>query len=583
MNPKIFKKLACILNKKEQKRIVGLGVLVLIGGLLEMLGVSMIIPLAQAVMDTERMQQNKYVKWVCDLLHIEDMNVFTILLLIAVILVFVIKNGYLLFLAYIQAKFVNSNQHKAGSYMLEEYLNRPYEFYLNADIPTIFRILDGDIPKVFQLLFSLIRMVTELVVAVCLFVLLMILDPMMTLLLLALFLVMTVIVVKVLKPVLNKIGEENQEVQSVAGRWRTKAVYGIKDVKVLGRESFFASFYEKHTKRGMELTVKYSVLNNMPRTIIETVCIAGVLGYLAICIAMGGDVKEQLTSIVAFAVAAFRLMPSMNRINTYMTDIAFFEPSLNYVYDHVDFTKYKENGKYVSTPPENPEPVKVDADIVLKDISYTYPNTDKKILDHANMVIPYGKSIGVVGPSGAGKSTVIDIFLGLLQAQEGSICCGKRNVMDNYPSWLGNIGYIPQAIYLSDDSIRDNIAFGVEKDKIDDARVWEVLEEAQMKKFVEALPEGLDTSTGDRGVRISGGERQRLGIARALYHDPDILVFDEATSALDNATEEAVMEAINSFHGRKTMVIIAHRLNTIEKCDVIYRVENGKIMEQKKG
>lgn len=582
MNPKIFKKLSCILNKKEQKRIVGLGVLVLIGGLLEMLGVSMIIPLAEAVMDTERMRQNQYVMWVCDLFHIKDMNVFTILLLVAVILVFVIKNLYLLLLAYVQAKFVNSNQHKAGSYMLEEYLNRPYEFYLNADIPTIFRILDGDIPKVFQLLFSLIRMVTELVVAVCLFVLLLVLDPRMTLLLLVLFLLMTFIVVKVLKPVLNKIGEENQEVQSVAGRWRTKAVYGIKDVKVLGRESFFASFYKKHTRRGMELTVKYSVLNNMPRTVIETVCIASVLGYLAICIATGGDVKGQLTSIVAFAVAAFRLMPSMNRINTYMTDIAFFEPSLNYVYEHVDFTKYKENGKYVCTPPENPKPVQVDGDVVMKDITYTYPNTDKKILEHANMVIPYGKSVGVVGPSGAGKSTVIDIFLGLLRAQEGNILCGERNVMDNYPSWLGNIGYIPQAIYLSDDSIRDNIAFGVEKDKIDDARVWEVLEEAQMKKFVEALPEGLDTSTGDRGVRISGGERQRLGIARALYHDPDILVFDEATSALDNATEQAVMEAINSFHGKKTMVIIAHRLNTIEKCDVIYRVENGQITLQEK-
>ena len=292
---------------------------------------------------------------------------------------------------------------------------------------------------------------------------------------------------------------------------------------------------------------------------------------------------EQLTSIVAFAVAAIRLMPSMNRINTYLTDIAFYEPSLNYVYEHVDFTNYKENGKYVSSPPENPKPVKVDTDIILKDITYSYPNTDKKILNYANMVIPYGKSVGVVGPSGAGKSTVIDIFLGLLRAQGGSICCGDRNVMDNYPSWLSNIGYIPQAIYLSDDSIRDNIAFGVEKDKIDDARIWEVLEEAQMKKFVEALPEGLDTSTGDRGVRISGGERQRLGIARALYHDPDILVFDEATSALDNATEKAVLEAINSFHGRKTMVIIAHRLNTIEKCDVIYRVENGKIVEQKKG
>ena len=317
---------------------VGLGILILVGGLLEMLGVSMILPLVSAITNLEGVGRNKYVQWICATLHIEDMNLFVVLLLIAVILVFVVKNTYLLFLSYVQAKFVNSNQHRAGSYMLEEYLNRPYEFYLDADIPTIFRILDGDIPKVFQLLLSLIRMITEIVVAVCLFVLLLIIDIKMTLLLLGLSLAMTLIVVMVLKPRLNRIGEENQEVQSIVGRWRTKAVYGIKDVKVLGRESFFASFYDKYTQRGMELTVKYSVLNGVPRTIIETVIIAGVLGYLAFCIATGGDVAEQLTSIVAFAVAAIRLMPSMNRINTYLTDIAFYEPSLNYVYEHVDFT-----------------------------------------------------------------------------------------------------------------------------------------------------------------------------------------------------------------------------------------------------
>lgn len=582
MSPDIIRKLLCILNKKQQKRIIGLGILVLIGGLLETLGVGIMLPLVNAIMDKEGMSQNKYVQMICSIMHIEDMDEFVILLLIAVIIIFVVKNAYLLFLSYVQAKFVNSNQHRAGSYMLEEYLNRPYEFYLDADIPTIFRILDGDIPKVFQLLFSLIRMVTELVVAACLFVVVLIIDVKMTLVIMALLLIMTFIIVKILKPILNKIGKENQEIQSIAGRWRTKAVYGIKDVKVLGREHYFASFYDKHTRRGMELTVKYSVLNNLPRIIIETTCIAGVLAYLAICIASGVNVVDLLSPITAIAVAAIRLMPSMNRINTYLTDIAFYEPSLDYVYEHVDFSKYKEKGKYVGNPPENPAPVIINTDIVLKNITYSYPNTEKKILDHADMIIPYGKSIGVVGPSGAGKSTVIDIFLGLLKAQEGSILCGDRNVMDNYPSWLSNIGYIPQSIYLSDDSVRDNIAFGVERDKIDDNRIWEVLEEAQMKKFVEALPEGLDTSTGDRGVRISGGERQRLGIARALYHNPDILVFDEATSALDNATEAAVMEAVNSFHGRKTLVIIAHRLNTIEKCDLIYRVENGKIVEQKK-
>lgn len=578
----ILKKLTCVLNKKQQRKIWGLGVLILIGGLLETLGISMILPLVTTILDVERMAQNEYVQLICSTLHISNMNHFLIVLLLAVIAVFVIKNVYSLFLAYVQARFVTSNQHRAGSYMLEEYLNRPYEFYLNADIPTIFRILDGDIPKVFQLLLALIKLATEAVVAICIFFVLLVVDMGMTLLMVVLLLVMSLVITKLLKPILNRIGKENQEVQSVAGRWRTKAVYGIKDVKVLGREHFFASFYEKHTEHGRDLSIKYSVLNNVPRTVIETVCIAGVLSYIVLCIARGVDVTSLATQLTAFGGAAIRLMPSMNRINTYMAEIAFYEPSLDYVYENVDFEKYKTEGKYTTDAPINPQPIEVSGDIELKDITYTYPNVEKKILDHANMTVPLGKSVGVVGPSGAGKSTVIDIFLGLLRAQEGSILCNGRNVLDNYPSWLSKIGYIPQSIYLSDDSIRDNIAFGIAKDKIDDERVWQVLEEAQMRTFVEALPDGLNTSTGDRGVRISGGERQRLGIARALYHDPDILVFDEATSALDNATEKAVMEAINSFHGKKTMVIIAHRLNTIEKCDIIYRVEKGQIIEQTK-
>ena len=193
------------------------------------------------------------------------------------------------------------------------------------------------------------------------------------------------------------------------------------------------------------------------------------------------------------------------------------------------------------------------------------------------MRIPIGKSVGVMGPSGAGKTTAIDILMGLLKVQQGTISCGGKNIFDNYPSWLSHIGYIPQSIFLTDDSLRENIAFGVEPDQIDDDRVWEVLAEAQMKEFVEQMPEQLNTSVGDRGVRLSGGQRQRIGIARALYHNPEILVFDEATSALDNDTESAIMEAIDSFHGRKTLIIIAHRLRTIENCDIIYNVDQGKI------
>ena len=581
MNKKTFKEITCVLNKQQTIKLIGLGFMILIGGILETLGVGSVLPLVQTIVNADAMKQNKWVIKIMNFFNISDMTHFTILLLITVILVFAIKNAFLLLLSYVQAKYVNDNQQKVGSYMLEEYLNRPYEFYLNADIPTIFRILDGDIPSVFTLLMAMISMVTEIVVTVCLFVVVFLIDYKMTLFMMSMLLIMTLIITKVLKPRLNKLGEERIDIQSRSGRWRTKAMYGIKDVKVLGHEHFFADYYSRLTKQGVKVSVGYSVLNNAPAKIIETTSIGGILLYIAICMSNGVSAASLLPQITAFGVAAVRLIPSINRINTQMTNIAYCQPSLDYVYENVDFTKYKQAGRYVPDAPKNETPIVVDDDIRLKDVSYRYPNTEKMILDHADMTVPIGKSVGVVGPSGAGKSTAIDIFLGLLRPQEGRVECRDRDVMDNYRSWLSHIGYIPQTIYLSDDSIRDNIAFGVPEEEIDDDRIWQVLKEAQMEEFVKKLPDGLDTSTGDRGIRISGGERQRLGIARALYHNPDVLVFDEATSALDNATEKAVMEAIDSFHGKKTMLIIAHRLNTIENCDYIYKVENGKITLEK--
>ena len=581
MNKKTFKEITCVLNKQQTIKLIGLGFMILIGGILETLGVGSVLPLVQTIVNADAMKQNKWVIKIMNFFNISDMTHFTILLLITVILVFAVKNVFLLLLSYVQAKYVNDNQQKVGSYMLEEYLNRPYEFYLNADIPTIFRILDGDIPSVFTLLMSMISMVTEIVVTVCLFVVVFLIDYKMTLFMMSMLLIMTLIITKVLKPRLNKLGEERIDIQSRSGRWRTKAMYGIKDVKVLGHEHFFADYYSRLTKQGVKVSVGYSVLNNAPSKIIETTSIGGILLYIAICMSNGVSAASLLPQITAFGVAAVRLIPSINRINTQMTNIAYCQPSLDYVYENVDFTKYKQAGRYVPDAPKNEAPIVVDDDIRLKDVSYRYPNTEKLILDHADMTVPIGKSVGVVGPSGAGKSTAIDIFLGLLRPQEGQVECRDRDVMDNYRSWLSHIGYIPQTIYLSDDSIRDNIAFGVPEEEIDDDRIWQVLKEAQMEEFVKKLPDGLDTSTGDRGIRISGGERQRLGIARALYHNPDVLVFDEATSALDNATEKAVMEAIESFHGKKTMLIIAHRLNTIENCDYIYKVENGKITLEK--
>lgn len=575
----ILKKLNYIMNKKQKKHIAVLAVMIFIGGLLETLSVSAMLPVVMAILSPEAIAENKYGQMVMSFLNIEETQDLVIPLLVLLIVMYVIKNVYLLILVNEQNRFICTNRNQLISRVLREFLNRPYEFYLDADIPTVFRLTDSDIPNVFNMIMAIISLVSESVVFVLLCCVLVATDWKMTLFVVVVLGLVTLIMLKILKPKLSKLGSKNQAIQSRIAKWRIQAIYGIKDVKVLHREAFFADNYENTGKIGAGISRKYSVMNNVPRLMIETLFMTSFICYLIIYILSGNDVMEMIPLLSVFALAAVRLMPSANRINTYMTEIAYQKPCLEYVYENLNINALSEKTNPTLLSKDSHVEIKLKDKIELKDIVYAYPNTDKLIFDHAHMEVPYGKSVGIMGTSGAGKSTVVDILLGLLKLHEGSITCDGVNIFDNYPAWLAQIGYIPQSIYLVDEPIRNNIAFGIADDEIDDERIWQVLEEAQLKEFIKTLPEGLDTTIGDRGVRLSGGQRQRLGIARALYHNPEILVFDEATSALDNETEQAVMEAINSFHGKKTMVIIAHRLNTIEKCDIIYKVDGGKIVE----
>lgn len=575
----IFKKLNYILDKKQKINIVVLAVMIFIGGILETLSISAMLPVVWVIIDAESVQQNKYCQWIMELLHIQNMQGFIIMLLVALMIMYILKNAYLLLLTSEQNRFISVNRNRLISQVLREFLNRPYEFYLDADIPTVFRLTDSDIPNVFGILMAIISLASEVVVFVLICGVLIVTDWKLVLVLIFISGIVTLVLFKVLKPKLNSLGMTNQAIQSRIAKWRIQAIYGIKDVKVLHREAFFADNYESNGKIGAKLNQKYAIINALPRILIETIFMVSILGYLVVCVALGDDMTQMLPTLTAFGLAAVRLLPCVNRINTYLTDISYFRPCLDYVYENMNINEISKKTNQTLLPVDETKTMQLRNKIELKDIVYAYPNTDVLIFDHADMEIPYGKSIGIMGPSGAGKSTIVDILLGLLKVHEGQILCDGDNVFDNYPAWLAQIGYIPQSIYLVDEPIRNNIAFGIADDEIDDNRIWQVLEEAQLKEFIQTLPEGLDTAIGDRGVRLSGGQRQRLGIARALYHNPEILVFDEATSALDNETEAAVMEAINSFHGKKTMVIIAHRLNTIEKCDIIYKVEGGKIAQ----
>lgn len=573
----IIKKMRYILDRKQKIHICFLGILIFIGGLLETVSVSAVLPVVWAIMDPAAAEENKFIQIAMDIFGVSGIQEFVVPLLAAMIVLYVLKNVFLLFLANEQNRFIAFNRNKLISQVLREFLNRPYEFYLDADIPTVFRLTDSDIPNVFNILMAMISLVSEAIVFVLLCMVMIATDWKLLLFLILVFGILSILILKVLKPRLSRLGEKNLAIQSRIAKWRIQAIYGIKDVKVLHREAFFADNYEGSGKIGAGYSKRYAVMNNMPRLLIETVFMASILGYIILYILAGNDATTLVPMLSAFGVAAIRMMPSVNRMNTYMTDISYFRPCLDYVYENMNINEISRRNNQTLKPVDASKNMQLHDKIALRDIVYAYPNTDKLIFDKANMTIPYGKSVGIMGPSGAGKSTIVDILLGLLKVREGRIECDGVDIFDNYPAWLSQIGYIPQSIYLVDEPVRNNIAFGIADEEIDDKRIWEALEEAQLKEFIKGLPEGLDTAIGDRGVRLSGGQRQRLGIARALYHNPEILVFDEATSALDNETEAAVMEAINSFHGRKTMVIIAHRLNTIEKCDMIYKVDEGKI------
>ena len=582
-NKGLLKKISYIFDRKQKVQLGILGVMIFVGGLLETLGVGAMIPVVTALLTPETLQEyvDKYpiLQQICDMLGIQSVGQMTTALLLALMAIYIIKNLYLVYLVYRQNTFITQSRNQMISRVMGEFLNRPYEQYLGADIPTVFRITDSDIPQTFSLMLAMLQLASEVVVSGLIFIVLLCTDIFMTLFIMVLFGVMTLVIVKVFKPKLNKIGAKNQAIQSRIAKWRIQAIYGLKDVKVLNREEFFVRNYYETGKVGANVGRTYAVMNNIPRLLIETVFIVGVLTFIIIYMKGGGNVASMVSTLAAFGVAAMRVLPSVNRINTYITEISYNQPSLDFVYQNLQEGMKTDAMLAQRKAYSQKEKLELKDKIELNHISFHYPDSDKNIFTDAHMEVPKGKSVGIMGTSGAGKSTIVDILLGLLHAQEGEITCDGVDIFKNYESWLAQIGYIPQSIYLIDESIRDNIAFGIDADKIDEKRIWEVLEEAQLKEFVEELPNGLDTTIGDRGVRLSGGQRQRIGIARALYHDPEILVFDEATSALDNDTEAAVMDAVNSFHGKKTMIIIAHRLNTIEKCDIIYKVEEGKLIQ----
>ncbi|EOS29909.1 hypothetical protein C807_02303 [Lachnospiraceae bacterium 28-4] len=577
---KILKKLDILLDNKQKRTMLLLVFFMLIGAALELLGVGLVYQAAGIITDPDILENSKTLAGVYGALHMEDMAEFTMFIMGALVAVFALKNAYLFFQNKLQFKFVYSNQFATSRRMMINFMQRPYEYYLNADTSVIQRSITSDVNNMYGLILNLLQLVSEMIVFVFLTVYCLTMDVVMTGTVAALLIVVLMVIKWILKPIMRKAGEENQDFYSGLYKWIDQSVMGIKEIKVANKESYFINEYCKCGAGYVNAVQRYNLYNATPRLLIETVAIAGMILYMMLRIANGTPVTEIMPQLTTLAVAAMRLIPSANRINNYLTSIAYFEPFFMGVTDNLQEEIRDESVNYdeeAYRKKKDVEKLPVKKEILLKGITYKYPNSDVLIFDRATMQIPVGKSVGIVGTSGAGKTTAVDIMLGLLRLQSGEILADGVEVREHYESWLKNIGYIPQTIFMIDSTIRKNVAFGCADEDIDDEKVWMALKEAQLDEFVRGLPEGLDTGIGERGIRLSGGQRQRIGIARALFEDPEVLVLDEATSALDNDTEAAIMESINHLHGRKTLIIIAHRLQTIEKCDIVYRVEEGSV------
>lgn len=580
----LFKRIYRILTKRQRHVMMILFFMMLVGAALETIGTGLVLPLITAATSPDAVLGNRHMRFVYELFQLDSVNSFLVLIVIMLIIVFISKNVFLFVMYYAQYRFVYNGQYNTSRALFKEYVNRPYEYYLNASTPVVIRTIVSDVNGSFNLILTILQLMTELIIFFCLFILSVAISPVMTLVMCFFIGLILIINRKVFGPMLRRFGHEVQTNNALVTKWLLQAMNGIKETKVLNKEAYFVRQYEHSSGRLNQIQQKQSTLSNLPRLSVETVVMVSILTMLGIFLSQDQSIGigSMIGQVGVLAMVAIRIMPSSNRIIQALNNIAYYEPSLTAVEDMIVHA-HDIGADEMYTGNEKIEPVRFEKEVRFEGITYRYPNTDVDILKNVDLVIPYGKSIGLIGPSGAGKSTAVDVLLGLLTPREGKITVDGMDIRENLPGWYHSIGYVPQMMFMLDDSIRNNVAYGVAEEDIDDEKVWAALKEAQIDEYVRSLPGGLNSSIGERGIRISGGQRQRIGIARALYNDPDIMIFDEATSALDNDTETAIMEAIERLHGRKTLVIIAHRLTTIHNCDAVYKVEDQKFIYQEPG
>lgn len=583
----LFDKFRVILTKQQKSWAAVLFVMTVVGAIFEAVGVSAVLPLINVIIDPEALRNHEIgAKLLAPFPGITDEGIM-FLTASGVIVVYIFKNLCMSGLAYVRIKYSCKVQRELSIRIINSYVKRGYSFFLNTNAGEALRGIGGSVSGVYMILNQFFGILAEILTIACICGYLIIEDAVLAGTIIALALFCVGLTLLIFRKRVKYYGEEQFKYNSIVNQNSLQLFYGIKEVLVMKRVRHFLHEYEEAYVHKQKATVSQTMAAASPAYIIEGTCVAGII--VAVCVRMGGmeSAVSYLPQLATFAMAAFRIMPSLGRISSGFNTCIFYLTAADETYQNIlELEKYEKRQSERDQRIEETGEKKTytfEKSITVEDVVWKYEGGSEDVLEGLNLEINKGQAVALVGQSGAGKTTLGDVILGLLEPQKGRVCIDGTDIRD-IGDELGNmIGFVPQSIYLTDDTIRNNIAFGIDEQNIDDGKIHTALKKAQLDEFVETLPKGLDTMIGERGVRLSGGQRQRMAIARALYLDPQILVLDEATSALDEGTETAVMEAIDALQGEKTLIIIAHRLSTIRNCDVAYEIAGGKAIERNIG
>ena len=563
-----------ILNGSQKNQGLILLFITLIGSIVEALGIGLVVPFITLVLSTDfSFPSFITASWpVITSLSKDQLVIYMVLVFVSF---YFFKSIFILWLTARQTGYIYSLQESISGRIFTAYLNKPYKFHL---LENSGRLISNTITECNQFcvgfVSAVILILNDVFILTAILSVLLYFEPFGAFISFVLFGVIGSILFIFSKKRAATWGEARQEMERQRIKSAQQGFSAIKDIKLFNNEKIFVNEYINHTHISLDAGRKQSILQCIPRIFLEFVAVLALCG-IVVCLILNGDQSKVVPVVGLFAAAAFKLLPTISRLVQNFQTVVFCTPSVNLIHSQLGQSKMPIGQSYSS----NSENIKLEKNLRVSNLSFSYEGTERTVLESINMDLHAGQMIGFVGMSGAGKSTLIDCILGLIVPSSGNLIIdGVKITNKNVKSWQKNIGYVPQVIYLLDASLRENIAFGISIDFIDEEKLGNAIKKAQLSDFVSDLPKGLDTFVGEQGVRLSGGQRQRIGIARALYNDPSVLVLDEATSALDNETESEVMNAVESLQGSRTILIIAHRLSTIKNCDYIYKLENGKVI-----